>query len=113
MLFRPFFFQAEDGIRVFHVTGVQTCALPISSCWPAAAETARSRRAVRRRRRRRWASTRLRRRDRKSVVVGKECRCRWSANHEKTEKYQEAMQGDRGREELTHSAPEVDYRSGG
>src|SRR5690606_41849179 len=29
-----FFFQAEDGIRDFHVTGVQTCALPI---WPAAA----------------------------------------------------------------------------
>src|SRR5690606_40917429 len=40
-----FFFQAEDGIRDFHVTGVQTCALPISrrpgcaiptcgaSCW--------------------------------------------------------------------------------
>src|SRR5690606_36815054 len=26
-----FFFQAEDGIRVFHVTGVQTCALPISA----------------------------------------------------------------------------------
>src|SRR5690606_40543820 len=26
-----FFFQAEDGIRVFHVTGVQTCALPIWS----------------------------------------------------------------------------------
>src|SRR5690606_40658431 len=31
--------QAEDGIRVFHVTGVQTCALPIFSsfgtciCW--------------------------------------------------------------------------------
>src|SRR6266511_1338438 len=25
-----FFFQAEDGRRVFHVTGVQTCALPIS-----------------------------------------------------------------------------------
>src|SRR5690606_22296966 len=25
-----FFFQAEDGIRAFHVTGVQTCALPIS-----------------------------------------------------------------------------------
>src|SRR5690606_40950061 len=23
-------FQAEDGIRDFHVTGVQTCALPIS-----------------------------------------------------------------------------------
>src|SRR5690606_37843321 len=27
---RSFFFQAEDGIRGFHVTGVQTCALPIS-----------------------------------------------------------------------------------
>src|SRR5439155_2657454 len=27
---RFFFFQAEDGIRDGHVTGVQTCALPIS-----------------------------------------------------------------------------------
>src|SRR5438105_14743688 len=27
-----FFFQAEDGIRDPLVTGVQTCALPISSC---------------------------------------------------------------------------------
>src|SRR5690606_40732352 len=25
-----FFMQAEVGIRAFHVTGVQTCALPIS-----------------------------------------------------------------------------------
>src|SRR5690606_11222145 len=25
------FFQAEDGIRDFHVTGVQTCALPVLS----------------------------------------------------------------------------------
>src|SRR5690606_40092179 len=30
--FSVFFFQAEDGIRDFHVTGVQTCALPI--CLP-------------------------------------------------------------------------------
>src|SRR5256885_12077170 len=37
-MFRPhrdlgrlfFFFQAEDGIRDYKVTGVQTCALPIS-----------------------------------------------------------------------------------
>src|SRR5690606_4036530 len=29
-IFCFFFFQAEDGIRDFHVTGVQTCALPIS-----------------------------------------------------------------------------------
>src|SRR2546430_13530903 len=28
---RLFFFQAEDGIRDLTVTGVQTCALPISS----------------------------------------------------------------------------------
>src|SRR6266700_2221757 len=47
-----FFFQAEDGIRDFHVTGVQTCALPIfwtragwsapaptSSCWRATRPT--------------------------------------------------------------------------
>src|SRR2546430_5429511 len=27
-----FFFQAEDGIRDLTVTGVQTCALPISPC---------------------------------------------------------------------------------
>src|SRR5437764_2962779 len=27
-----FFFQAEDGIRDTSVTGVQTCALPISHC---------------------------------------------------------------------------------
>src|SRR5690349_6333290 len=30
-----FFFQAEDGIRVLYVTGVQTCALPISTPNPA------------------------------------------------------------------------------
>src|SRR5437763_12370038 len=28
-----FFFQAEDGIRDTSVTGVQTCALPISASW--------------------------------------------------------------------------------
>src|SRR6266508_6061459 len=28
-----FFFQAEDGIRDGHVTGVQTCALPIYGAW--------------------------------------------------------------------------------
>src|SRR5205807_3815205 len=29
-----FFFQAEDGIRDYKVTGVQTCALPISTNTP-------------------------------------------------------------------------------
>src|SRR5256885_3202087 len=28
-----FFFQAEDGIRDYKVTGVQTCALPIYRSW--------------------------------------------------------------------------------
>src|SRR5256885_12169391 len=28
-----FFFQAEDGIRDYKVTGVQTCALPIYYVW--------------------------------------------------------------------------------
>src|SRR5690606_40712920 len=36
-----FFFQAEDGIRDFHVTGVQTCALPIWGC-PRCSSTKRS-----------------------------------------------------------------------
>src|SRR2546426_1814323 len=31
-----FFFQAEDGIRDYKVTGVQTCALPISYATPRA-----------------------------------------------------------------------------
>src|ERR1022692_2968898 len=32
-----FFFQAEDGIRDYKVTGVQTCALPIWECRVASA----------------------------------------------------------------------------
>src|SRR5690349_24485720 len=35
-----FFFQAEDGIRILYVTGVQTCALPISGS-PASEPAAR------------------------------------------------------------------------
>src|SRR5204863_3760411 len=41
--FLSFFFQAEDGIRDLYVTGVQTCALPISS------ETWSARKTLRRR----------------------------------------------------------------
>src|SRR5256885_4550564 len=41
-----FFFQAEDGIRDYKVTGVQTCALPIlyssSSPWLTADASARA-----------------------------------------------------------------------
>src|SRR5699024_11874085 len=39
----PFFFQAEDGIRDRNVTGVQTCALPISSEYSCDREVALSR----------------------------------------------------------------------
>src|SRR5690349_23001303 len=34
-----FFFQAEDGIRDLYVTGVQTCALPISCGGPRSARS--------------------------------------------------------------------------
>src|SRR5258706_8599772 len=34
VVFFFFFFQAEDGIRDWSVTGVQTCALPISKAFP-------------------------------------------------------------------------------
>src|SRR2546428_1917206 len=37
-----FFFQAEDGIRDLIVTGVQTCALPISSVMGLAQAAAQS-----------------------------------------------------------------------
>src|SRR5689334_25003735 len=72
-----FFFQAADGIRDGTVTGVQTCALPISATVvaprpPDTTADARSRgptlRAV------------LRSEERR---VGKECRSLWSRDHEK------------------------------
>src|SRR5690606_40120088 len=98
-----FFFQAEDGIRDFHVTGVQTCALPISlsrassrrctkastsACWHCLHPAARS------------PSPPTLISDASSAIptgtpsttsvprseerrVGKECRSRWSPYHEK------------------------------
>src|SRR5574340_404437 len=71
------FLQVEDGIRDLLVTGVQTCALPISEAAAAAAErpdrqaaqgappAAARRRPLRSEERR----------------VGKECRSRWSPYH--------------------------------
>src|SRR2546426_5534943 len=85
-----FFFQAEDGIRDYKVTGVQTCALPISS------------RAAHRREFAVWHPCHRRRtlqdcmtpraviaddealmREQRSEErrVGKECRSRWSPYH--------------------------------
>src|SRR2546430_6942923 len=96
---RFFFFQAEDGIRDLTVTGVQTCALPISeddivSEQPPPAETAVTARAPDR-------ITAPKMEPEKHVVwnkeiesaksegpvrseerrVGKECRSRWSPYH--------------------------------
>src|SRR5438093_8086210 len=102
-----FFFQAEDGIRDWSVTGVQTCALPISGRTSPA-----SKRRFSSRRDRwmskvnagilgtghsypkgiltnadlekivdtsdEWITTRTRSEERR---VGKECRSRWSQEH--------------------------------
>src|SRR5207249_8785409 len=77
-----FFFQAEDGIRDRNVTGVQTCALPISTA------CARDRRGdMRLQSGRRPFLRAARDRDRSAWIphcrseerrVGKECRSRWS-----------------------------------
>src|SRR5256885_12336033 len=81
------FFQAEDGIRDYKVTGVQTCALPIfrertilipspapsklmKSEWPPVTVAASKRFMCRR--------VNLRSEERR---VGKECRSRWSPYH--------------------------------
>src|SRR3989449_8498256 len=75
-----FFFQAEDGIRDVAVTGVQTCALPISGPWLRSADQPRLQPAqplgVR-------ADSRLLEVGRRSEErrVGKECRSRWSPYH--------------------------------
>src|SRR5690606_40553461 len=95
--FFGFFFQAEDGIRDFHVTGVQTCALPISalanatrlaiSCKPSPRRPATSSvRLIFAGASSRTGSTTsllvgLRSEERR---VGKECRSRLSQDHEKT-----------------------------
>src|SRR6478735_3549026 len=69
-----FFFQAEDGIRDYKVTGVQTCALPIS----VTASARRSVAAVRARAHHERAPPYPRSEERR---VGKECRSRWSPYH--------------------------------
>src|SRR5216684_4820798 len=74
-----FFFQAEDGIRAVAVTGVQTCALPIS---PGAGRPRLSASPDRRGQRRR-APQADRSEERR---VGKECRSRWSPYHSKKNK---------------------------
>src|SRR5439155_4269068 len=98
-----FFFQAEDGIRDGHVTGVQTCALPISdsrrhgssrratACWCFRDPTARRARRPSPSACSRASppptapapSPRSPRRRSEERRVGKECRSRWSTYDEK------------------------------
>src|SRR5438046_9451943 len=112
LFFFYFFFQAEDGIRDWSVTGVQTCALPIST-------RERTCRARRRRRGRNgstegsggsspgsgpapgatppwWRSRRPRSRS-EERRVGKECRARWAPDDGK-ETQKEAGEGGEYRE---------------
>src|SRR5262249_59690996 len=79
-----FFFQAEDGIRDWSVTGVQTCALPISTTAAARLRTAavvggqslqKQTRALRSGVDILVATPRSEERR-----VGKECRSRWAAD---------------------------------
>src|SRR5438093_971081 len=77
-----FFFQAEDGIRDWSVTGVQTCALPIWNCHTSGGRKAAAGRggtyaASARPRGTRGAN--LGRSEERRV--GKECRSRWSPDH--------------------------------
>src|SRR5260363_326826 len=70
-----FFFQADDGIRDDLVTGVQTCALPISVSSTAPAR----RRVVAARPDSPKARLKVMRSEERRV--GKECRSRWSPYH--------------------------------
>src|SRR2546430_13085003 len=73
-----FFFQAEDGIRDLTVTGVQTCALPISEIdrWRSPGQVRHE--AVDGERAARADPAAPRSEERR---VGKECRSRWSPYH--------------------------------
>src|SRR5205823_12068847 len=71
-----FFFQAEDGIRDKLVSGVQTCALPISP--HGALERVRAVPQLRGAAEARGVPDRVRSEERR---VGKECRSRWSPYH--------------------------------
>src|SRR5712675_2981384 len=80
-----FFFQAEDGIRDVAVTGVQTCALPISSGWPASSSASTCPCTAGSKSWRCCAATAQswRRSRSEERRVGKECRSRWSPDHYK------------------------------
>src|SRR5258707_8151491 len=87
-----FFFQAEDGIRDIGVTGVQTCALPISPALVLGGSLPRPSRAPVTQFLPRCAIPRARTPKTPPIFlpllerseerrVGKECRSRWSPYH--------------------------------
>src|SRR5437763_16885025 len=94
-----FFFQAEDGIRDTSVTGVQTCALPISLPSPAAWGESPAAVGVdcgRTRSRRDPAAARTRGASRSEERrVGKECRARGAPEHQKKQEEEAARYGKR------------------
>src|SRR2546430_9654601 len=74
-----FFFQAEDGIRDLTVTGVQTCALPISIAVSTSCPEEPTRRSLPSPPiRKSFPDPPVRSEERR---VGKECRSRWSPYH--------------------------------
>src|SRR2546430_12547360 len=79
-----FFFQAEDGIRDLTVTGVQTCALPISqvrtSDNPQLMERMKSK-LLELELKRTELLTKFEPTRSEERRVGKECRSRWSPYH--------------------------------
>src|SRR5262249_60116494 len=74
-----FFFQAEDGIRDWSVTGVQTCALPISPRRGLLRRPATSHRRYPARSPAQGRNNSTSRSEERRV--GKECRSRWSPYH--------------------------------
>src|SRR5207244_10304656 len=81
IIFFFFFFQAEDGIRDDLVTGVQTCALPISLALITAVTLFRDRKSSFAQKSPRSLGVEciaFRRSEERRV--GKECRSRWSTD---------------------------------
>src|SRR5690349_22679805 len=76
-----FFFQAEDGIRDLYVTGVQTCALPISAHRLLSHVSEGGGRAIQALGKCAGRKLRLDARRSEERRVGKECRSRWSPYH--------------------------------
>src|SRR5437660_6255265 len=91
-LFDSFFFQAEDGIRDGHVTGVQTCALPIFMPFLTRLLIGFQEKPVSEQSRKKRHNNPCQHSDNRSVYehaqerseerrVGKECRSRWWPKH--------------------------------